>query len=145
MFNFQTLEERQNFVKLVTTEIRNTVDKIENMFLSRKKFHNVLQFKIVKLSKKFNLKGLCEYEINRPNKKRKERIDVVWLDDFKIIACFEIDSSLRCKSLLKLVSVDVPFRFWIYYGKKFFTDRIKKLISENQIYVVKIEKNFLNY
>ena len=75
------------------------------------------------LAAKYDLYGRSEYKIEDFRGKGWDGyVDVIWATGFGKrgvpVAAFEIDSSLRKKSVEKLLAVDAPFRFWLYYGKK---------------------------
>ena len=134
------LEGGQAFIESVIHDIRRISEEISRKSLNRRQFHDALQSSITNLANNFNLKGLSEYRVDSVRAGgRAGLIDVVWLADLKPVAAFEIDSSFRIKSIKKLLSVEVPFRVWVYYGTKDATFLIQKYDPENLIRVVQLE------
>ena len=63
-------------------------------------FHDRLRNRIARLAREFGLRGSCEYEMEYLHEPRKKGcIDVVWRSRYATVALFEIDSSLRVKSI----------------------------------------------
>ncbi|MBO8131985.1 MAG: hypothetical protein H0Z29_10825 [Candidatus Marinimicrobia bacterium] len=134
------LEERQAFIESVIHDIKHISEEILWKSLNRKQFHDAIQHGITNLANSFNLKGLSEYRVdNFRADGRGDLIDVVWLADLRPVSVFEIDSSFRIKSIKKLLAVEVPFRFWVYYGTKDATFLIQKYDPKNIIRVVQLE------
>ena len=96
-------------IESILHDIKHISEEASQKCVNRRQFHNTMQQKIVNLANSFNIKGLKEYRV------RDGLIDVAWLSDLNPIAVFEIDSSLRIKSIRKLLAVEVPSRFWVYY------------------------------
>jgi len=76
-----------------------------------------MQREIAHLATRYKGRGTIEYPVTRYDG-RRGLIDVVWLSGSNPVAAFEIDACLRKKSVQKLLTLDVPMRFWIYFGPK---------------------------
>lgn len=134
------LVERQAFIESVIHNIKHGMKEISRESLNRRQFHDAMQFSITNLANIFNLKGLSEYQIDKVRADgRGGLIDVVWFADLRPVAVFEIDSSIRVKSIKKLLAAKAPFRFWVYYGAKDATSLIQDYDSQNLIRVVRLE------
>jgi len=97
------------------------------------------------LATKYYLYGIKEYQIEDFKEKGWDGfIDVVWITGFgkkeMPVVAFEIDSSLRKKSVEKLLAVEAPFRFWVYYGKKEAYSLLEKEDLEGIITLINIER-----
>jgi len=133
-------EERGGVIESITKDIKKIASRISEKILNRKQVRNFLQNNITNLAKDYNLKGEKEYRINNiESSKSCGFIDVVWLENSKPVAIFEIDSSLRIKSIKKLLSVVIPLRFWIYYGSRDVKSIFQKNNLNNLIQIVKLE------
>jgi len=86
-------------------KIKNKLDK-----------HNTIQKEIFNLAKKYNLTPELEYKIFYND--RNSKIDIVWHKDNKPFIAIEVDSSLREKSIGKLLLINCKYKIWLYYGKK---------------------------
>lgn len=108
------------FIESITKDIFEIFKSSAQKIRRKVRYHNFIQYHLVRLAEKYNLLGGREYKI--PNYKGDHRngsLDIAWIDpkNRKIIAIFEIDSSLREKSVNKLIYLfNIPHRFWIYYG-----------------------------
>jgi len=134
-------EESHSYIECILRDI-NQISKVAlQESTSRREFHTEMQHRIFQLAERFNLKSLNEYWV--PNIRADGRgglIDVVWLADSRPVTAFEIDSSPRYKSIKKLLSIDVPFPFWVYYGSKYSTQFIHRYDFENRIQVIQLPK-----
>lgn len=84
-------------------------------------YHNNLQKTLVNSAVYFNLSGVAEYKITKVKgyEKRVGKIDVMWLDsDENPFVAIEIDSGLRNKSMMKLLSSKAKYKVQIYYGER---------------------------
>jgi hypothetical protein len=133
----KVFKERQGYIESVLHNIKCISEEISQKSVSKRQFHKVIQQRIVNLAKSFNLEGLTEYRVdNIRADSRDGRIDVVWLADSRPVTVFEIDSRIRIKSIKKLLAVEVPFRFWVYYGAKSITSLIHEYNPDNLIQVI---------
>jgi hypothetical protein len=106
---------------------------------SRLESHNLLKKKIVDLASSFGLRAVKEYLLEeRRDDGRRQFTDVVWLCNSTPIAAFEVDSSLRTKSLRKLLAIPAEFRFWIYYGLKDPLSFVSKIDAKQLIRLIYI-------
>lgn len=136
----KVLEERQGYIKSVLHNIKCVSEEILQKSVSKRQFHNAMQQRIINLANSFNLKGLSEYRVDNIRADGRDgRIDVVWLADLRPVTVFEIDSRIRIKSIKKLLAVEVPFRFLVYYGPKNLTSLIHKYNSDNLIQVIQLQ------
>jgi hypothetical protein len=78
-------------------------------------FHFELQKLLAEKSILFNLSSRREYPTVLPDEKYGF-MDLVWFDEQKPIAAFEIDSRFYISSIWKLLSINADLRFWIYYN-----------------------------
>ncbi len=86
---------------------------------SQRDLHSFLQKEISTLSERFALTSKKEFVVrNYCTDHRNGHIDVVWSSGATIVVAFEIDSSLRAKSIRKLVASNASFLFWVYYGNR---------------------------
>ena len=107
-------------------------------------FHNGLLNRIVDLADDYKLKGMPEFEVKAlKSRGRKWRLDVAWFRKTnRVHAVFEIDSSLRKKSIDKILAHGhVDYRFFVYYGPK--KDEVESFLRENagnQIHCICVTK-----
>lgn len=134
-------EKRQGSIEFI---LKCISEEIAQKSVSKRQFHNAMQQRIVNLANSFYLKGLREYRVDNIRADgRGGLIDVVWLAGLRPVAVFEIDSRIRIKSIKKLLAVEAPFRFWVYYGSKNLTSLIHKYNSDNLIRVIQLQDNTL--
>ena len=132
-------EGRQGYIESVLHNIRCISEETTQKSISKRQFHKIMQWRIVNLANSFNLEGLSEYRVNNIRADGRDGlIDVVWLTNSRPVAVFEIDSRIRVKSIKKLLAVEVPFRFWVYYGPKGLTALIPKYNLDNLIQVIQL-------
>ena len=105
MDTLQNIQLDINKIFLQNIKIKNKLDK-----------HNTIQKEISNLAKKYNLTSELEYRIFYNN--RSSKIDIVWHKNNKPFIAIEVDSSLREKSIGKLLLIDCKYKLWLYYGKK---------------------------
>jgi len=98
-------------IQLDINEIYNQNDKIKNKLDK----HNTIQKEILNLARKYNFIPELEYKIFYNN--RSSKIDIVWHKNNKPFIAIEVDSSLREKSIGKLLLIDCDYKIWLYYGK----------------------------
>ena len=136
----KVLEEKQGYIESILHNIKCISEEIAQKSVSKRQFHNLMQQRIINLANSFNLKGLSEYRVDNIRADgRNGLIDVVWLADLRPVTVFEIDSSIRIKSIKKLLAVEAPFRFWVYYGSKNLTSLIHKYNPDNLIQVIQLQ------
>jgi hypothetical protein len=136
----KVLEGRHAYIESILRDIKHILEEFSQKSLYRRKFHDAMQQRIVKLANKYNLEGLSEFRVNNIRADgRGGLIDVVWLRGFIPITIFEIDSSLRVKSINKLLAVEVLFRFWVYYGSRDSTFFIHTNDPNNLVHVIQLQ------
>jgi len=99
-------------IQLDINEIYNQNDKIKNKLDK----HNTIQKEILNLARKYNFTPKLEHRIFYNN--RSSKIDIIWHKNNKPFVAIEVDSSLREKSIGKLLLIDCTYKIWLYYGKK---------------------------
>jgi hypothetical protein len=119
----------------VTALLLDCYQKSRKRSASRLETHNLLTQIVADLASQFGLQAVGEYSLQCPDGIERF-IDVVWLSGSRPIAAFEIDSSLRAKSLKKLLNISAKFRFWVYYGQKDPASFVGNIDSENRIIIV---------
>jgi hypothetical protein len=110
--------------------------------MRRIEFHESLKKLIYSLASSYGYNGLCEYRL--PGYRRKDCniggiVDVVWFKSAYPIIVFEIDSSLKKKSIDKLLFTYNSICFWINYGKRHPHILLKELDHEQRINLIRIE------
>lgn len=62
--------------------------------------------------------------------------------EIKPIAIFEIDSSIRTKSIVKLLNTEASHKFWIYYGNNDPNKFLSEFKPIEQIHIIHYSMNF---
>lgn len=119
----------------ITTLLLDCYQQSYKRSASRLETHNLLTQIVADLASQFGLQAVAEYSLLCPDGIERF-IDVVWLSGSRPIAAFEVDSSLRAKSLKKLLNISAKFRFWVYYGRNDPTSFVGNIDSENRIIIV---------
>ncbi|ECP9029942.1 hypothetical protein [Peribacillus frigoritolerans] len=100
------------FISKITKEVHEEIEPKTKVH-----YHARLQKALVNSAVYFNLKGVSEYKIFYDE--RKGKIDIVWFDnDNSLVTAIEIDSSLREKSIMKLLTSNALYKVQVYYGNK---------------------------
>ena len=88
------------------------------------RFHNAFQLHVSTLAGQFDVRGWTESAATFMDPDEPEstttahgRIDVVWARNRIPMAIFEIDSTVKPRSLAKLREGLSPHKFWVYFGK----------------------------
>lgn len=101
------------------SSVYNRCLELELASLTRSAKHRALIRAIALLAKEFDARPIREYPLAEYQEDgRQQFTDVVWVSANNIIAAFEIDSSLRRKSVEKLLLLPAQYKFWVYYGSK---------------------------
>lgn len=115
------IEDKEKFKLDVKNLVDSGVSLIKDQNVQFSAFHYKLQYFLANKSELFKLTSRREYPAiassTRLGNPKIGFLDVVWCDEKKPIAAFEIDSKFYVSSVWKLLNVDVNFRFWIYYGE----------------------------
>jgi hypothetical protein len=122
----------------IIQDIERLAREVQHELMGREQFHSILKRKVARLARKFGLGRCSEYPVTRSDGKLG-LIDVVWLSASRPVAAFEIDSSLRRKSIDKLLALEVPFRFWVYYGAKNAVSLIREADPDGLIRLIKLQ------
>ncbi len=108
--------------------------------ISRRDFHTAMQRGIARMARGYGLGRNVEYAVTRPGG-RRGLVDVVWLSGARPVAAFEIDGARRIKSIDKLLTLQAPFRFWVYYGaKKAVSSFVQDADPDGRIHLVHLER-----
>jgi hypothetical protein len=111
-------------------------------------FHRGFQRRLVAVAENFECHGFMEchagYE-GQTDQLHEGRIDVVWSQRRVPVAIFEIDRTVKPGSFWKLKEAEVPYKFWVYFGKDFWAmDRfMRKNDPSREITLVKIRHGFV--
>jgi hypothetical protein len=86
---------------------------------NRAVFHRKCQLVMATLAVEYSCTAKKEYKVTGvPPSGRNGALDVVWLRDGIPVVVIEIDSSIRQKSINKLMMFKNCQRLWLYYGNK---------------------------
>lgn len=114
-------------------QLKNIIAQLENVFEltkhsyaeegkilrgQKKKFHDILQKKVVEMAGLFGFEGYKELLIKNYESDRNGYIDVVWKANRLNKVLIEIDSSPRVRSVKKLLKGSGEYKIWLYYGEK---------------------------
>jgi len=103
----------------IVSSVYNRCLELELASLTRFAKHRALIRAIALLAKEFDAQPIREYPLAEYQEGgRRQFTDVVWMSGSNIVAAFEIDSSLRRKSVEKLLLLPTQYKFWVYYGSK---------------------------
>jgi len=89
-------------------------------------YHNALQRHLAALAGTFDCQGWTESPalFDDPDRSAEDapvqlagRVDVVWSRRRLPVAVFEVDSTVKPRSLQKLKEAAAPHKFWVYFGK----------------------------
>jgi hypothetical protein len=130
---------REIVVRLANDVIRELNENRKEKIVDKIQFHMALQKKLLELTPDFCCYREKEHPIlNTREDGRSGRINVAWwtLSDRDLLAVFEIDSTVRTKSLHKILHANCPYRFWVYYGKREIKDLIETLDTEHKITII---------
>jgi hypothetical protein len=130
---------REAVLRLAKEVVRELTQNQKKKHVNKTEFHFALQKKLLELAPDFCCYGEKEHPV--PNGRidgRPDRIDVAWwsIADRQLVAVFEIDSTIRTKSLKKILASPCPYRFWIYYGRKGVREVIETLDTEKKITII---------
>ncbi|MED0758538.1 hypothetical protein P4S93_14235 [Aneurinibacillus thermoaerophilus] len=136
---------REIVVRLANDVVRELTQNRKEKMVDKLEFHSALQKKLLELAPDFCCYGEKEHPIpNVQSNDRSGRIDVAWwtLADRELLAVFEIDSTVRTKSLRKILHANCPYRFWVYYGSCEIRDVIETLDIEHKIKIIDFSIEF---
>ena len=114
--------------------------------ITRKELHTFLQENIAALAAEFWLTSKKEYLVtNYSSNQRNGYVDVVWTIGSSPLVAIEIDSSLREKSVKKLLASSANLLFWVYYGNRPFEPLINMLDLEGKVKVLHFPSKLWKY
>ena len=132
------LIDRDRFIKSVADNIQGLAAKLIPEAKVPLDFHNTLQRKVADLAVEFGFRGVREYPVYNLEVGVEGLADVAWIAKKRLTSVFEIDSSPRAKSILKLIALDAPFRFWVYYGHQHYLSMVRSIDENNAIEVIRL-------
>lgn len=104
--------------------------------MTREEKHNLLVRRIHELAVQLGFTAIRRFPIRNVFENRVGRTDIVWLKGLTPVAAFEMGSSLRKRSMLKLLAASVEHRIWIYYGHRDPREFLSGTDPHNQIHVI---------
>jgi hypothetical protein len=132
------LVDRNRFIGEVSGRIREIAVGLNPGSMAPLDFHNSLQKKVADLGAEFGFRGVREYPVHALSGRTEGLADVAWKAKRRLASVFEIDSSLNVKSLRKLLALEVPFRFWVYYGHQHYVSMVRSVDRHGEIEVIKL-------
>jgi hypothetical protein len=132
------LIDRDRFIKAVADRIQDMAARLIPEIKVPLDFHNTLQKKVADLGGQFGFMGVREYPVYSTGVGVEGLADVAWTAKRRLTAVFEIDSSPRIKSVQKLIALDAPFRFWVYYGHSHYLSMVRSVDKSNAIEVIRL-------
>jgi len=116
-------------------------------------YHNMVQRQIAALAATFDCRGWIESPalFDDPEAQAQGpvqlagRVDVIWARDRIPVAVFEVDSTVKPRSLAKLIEAAAPHKFWVYFGKDVWNFRtfLQKNDLAREITAVLIPQTFV--
>jgi hypothetical protein len=132
------LIDRDRFIRAVAERIQGMAAKLIPETKVPLEFHNTLQRKVADLGGEFGFRGVREYPVYSTEVGVEGLADVAWMAKKRLTSVFEIDSSPRAKSVLKLIALDAPFRFWVYYGHSHYLSMVRSIDKNDAIEVIRL-------
>lgn len=121
--------------------IEHITNRLHNCFANdfrataKREKHSLLVRQMHDLAVQLGFTTIHEFPVQNLVENRVGRIDIVWLSGLMPVAAFEVDSSLRKKSLLKLLAHPAMYRIWIYYGPVDPSKFVAEIDRHSQIHV----------
>jgi hypothetical protein len=132
------LIDKNRFIGTVSRRIHEIAAELSPENITPLDFHNMLQKKVADLGAEFGLRGVREYPVRVLPGGTEGLADVAWIAKRRLISVFEIDSYPKAKSLRKLLALDAPFRFWIYYGHQHYVSMVRFVDRSGSIEVIRL-------
>jgi hypothetical protein len=132
------LIDRDRFIKSVTDRIQGMAAELIPEAKAPLDFHNTLQKKVADMGGEFGFRGVREYPVYSTEVGVEGLADVAWMAQKRVASVFEIDSTPRAKSVLKLIALDAPFRFWVYYGHSHYLSMVRSIDKNGAIEVIRL-------
>lgn len=127
-----------DFLKEIIKDIEYMLNAASHKGFTRTECHSKMQFVLKELCKKYGYNSKIEYWATGGG-----ALDVAWFSSKpEPEAIFEIDSSIRTKSIVKLLNTEAHHKFWIYYGKDDPYKFLSKFKSTEQIRIIHSKINF---
>ncbi len=118
-------------------------------------YHNMVQRQIAALAAQFDCRGWTEspalfdnpevVEGNEAPLQLAGRVDVIWARNRIPVAVFEVDSTVKPRSLAKLIEAAAPHKFWVYFGPDVWNFRtfVQKNDLTKEIHAILIPQTFI--
>jgi hypothetical protein len=132
------LIDRDRFVRSVSERILEIASGLTSENMVPLDFHNTLQKKVADLGAEFGFKGVREYPVYGSEEGTEGLADVAWMAKRRLTSVFEIDSSPKVKSVKKLLALESPFRFWVYYGHQHYLSMVRSVDRNGLIEVIRL-------
>lgn len=132
------LIDRDHYVRRVSERIHSLTSDLISQAKEPLDFHNTLQRKVTELGSEFGFRGLREYPVRSLDADIQGLADVVWMAGRRLATVFEIDSSPKAKSVKKLLALEAPFRFWVYYGHQHYLSMVRSIDRKGAVDVIKL-------
>ena len=132
------LIDRDRFIRSVSERIAAMATTLASEGKARLDFHNTLQKRIADLGIEFGFRGVREYPVYEELEGVEGLADVAWMAKRRLAAVFEIDSMPKAKSVQKLVALDAPFRFWVYYGHPHYLSMVRSVDKKSSVEVIRL-------
>ena len=132
------LIDRDHYIKTVSERVKTIASDLISEFRAPLEFHIALQREVTNLGAEFGFRGVREYPVFGSVVSVEGLTDVAWLARRRLASVFEIDSAPRVKSIGKLLALDAPFRFWIYYGRHHYLSMVRSVDRNDIIEVIKL-------
>jgi hypothetical protein len=133
------LVDRDYFVKSVSKRLHQVACELARENKSSLPFHNALQRKVVDLGAEFGFRGVREYPVHGSTDEAEGLADVAWMAQNRLACAFEIDSTPNANSLRKLLTLNAPLRFWIYYGHQHYLSMVRHVDRTSKIEVIRLQ------
>ncbi|HYB75611.1 MAG TPA: hypothetical protein VEC08_01500 [Nitrososphaerales archaeon] len=131
--------DRNHFVKSVSDRVRSMASTLRSEDMAPLDFHNTLQRDIANLATEFGYRGVREYPVYGREEGVEGLADVAWIAKRQLVSVFEIDSAPKVKSVRKLLALDAPFRFWIYYGHQHYLSMVRSVDKIGTVEVIRLQ------
>lgn len=93
-------------------------------------YRNLCEY-LVKVAEKINYEGVPKYRVIEYMPGRNGFLDLVWIDAIgEVILAVSVDGALRTRSLMKLKSIDVKWKLFVYYGN---SEKLKGFIGKKNV------------
>ncbi len=132
------LIDRDDYIRRVSDRVKSIASELRPNSDVPLDFHNALQSRVAELGAEFGFRGVREFPVRSAEPDVGGLVDVAWLTQRRLTTAFEIDSELKEKSVRKLMALDSPFRFWIYYGRPHYVSMVRLVDRSGAIVVIRL-------